>query len=85
MRTSISLPAPLLEYAERYAAERGVTLSALLEEALRCRLARNPSSSVPAFRLHTVRGKLVDPQMDLDCTSALIAMEEDASFRGKPR
>jgi hypothetical protein len=36
MSTSISLPAPLLEYAKRYAAERGVTLSALLEEAFLC-------------------------------------------------
>jgi hypothetical protein len=85
MRTTISLPAPLLENAKQCAVERGVTLSALLEDALRCLLARNPSSSTPAFRLHTVRGKLVDPHMDLDRISTLVAMEDEASFRGKPR
>jgi hypothetical protein len=85
MRTTISLPAPLLENAKQCAVERGVTLSALLEDALRCLLARNPSSSTPAFRLHTVRGKLVDPHMDLDRTSTLVAMEDEASFRGQPR
>ena len=85
MRTTISLPAPLLENAKQCAAERNVTLSALLEDALRCLLARNPSSSVPAFRLHTVRGKLVDPNMDLDRTSALVVMEDEASFRGQRR
>jgi uncharacterized protein len=85
MRTTISLPGPLLENAKQYATERNVTLSALLEDALRCLLARNPSSSVPAFRLHTVRGKLVDPNMDLDRTSALVVMEDEASFRGQRR
>ena len=85
MRTTISLPAPLLENAKQCAVERGVTLSALLEDALRCLLARNPSSSTPAFRLYTVRGKLVDSHMDLDRTSTLVAMEDEASFRGQPR
>ena len=85
MRTTISLPEPLLENAKQCAAERGVTLSALLEDALRCLLARNPSSSVPAFRLHTVRGKMVDPHLDLDRTSAFVVMEDEASFRGHPR
>jgi len=85
MRTTISLPVPLLENAKQCAAERGITLSALLEDALRCLLARTPSSSIPAFRLHTVRGKLVDPNMDLDRTSALVVMEDEASFRGQRR
>jgi hypothetical protein len=85
MRTTISLPEPLLENAKQCAAERGVTLSALLEDALRCLLARTPSSSVPAFHLHTVRGKLVDPKLDLDRTSALVVLEDEASFRAQPR
>jgi hypothetical protein len=77
---------PLLENAQQArAVERGVTLSALIEGALRCLLARNPSSSVLAFRLHMVRGKLADPSTDLDRTSALIAMEDEASFRGQLR
>ena len=62
-----------------------ISLPALLKDVLLCRPARNPPSSVPAFRLHTVRGKLVDPNMDLDRTSALVVMEDEASFRGQPR
>ena len=77
VRTTISLPARLLENAKQRAAERGVTLSALVAEALRGLLG--------AFRLYTVRGTLVDPHMDLDRTSALVMVEDEASFRGQPR
>jgi|HubBroStandDraft_6_1064221.scaffolds.fasta_scaffold1443485_2 hypothetical protein len=56
-----------------------ISLPALLEDVLLCRPARRPSSSVPAFRLHTVRGKVVDPNMDLDRTSALVVMEDEAT------
>lgn len=79
MRTTISLPDPLLENAKRLAAERGITLSALLADALRkVLLAPKAASSAPPFRLHTVRGRLVDPNLDLDRTSALIVAEDEA-------
>jgi hypothetical protein len=84
MRTTISLPDPLLENAKRLAAERGITLSELLQDVLRQLLSRKPASSVPAFRLHTVRGRLVNPNLDLDRTSALIVAEDEASFRSRP-
>jgi len=85
MRTTISLPEPLLQTAKRRAAERGVTLSVLLEDVLRSHLSRNASSSAPSFRLHTVRGRLVNPSLDLDRTSALLASEDELVFAGKHR
>jgi hypothetical protein len=81
MRTTISLPEPLLENAKQHAAERGVTLSVVLEDALRRFLARSTSASTASFRLHTVRGKLVDPHLDLDRTSELLSKDEEESFR----
>lgn len=86
MRTTISLPEPLLENAKQLAAERGTTLSALLEAALRnFLLAPRPASSAPPFRLHTVRGRLVNPNLDLDRTSALVVAEDEATFRSDRR
>lgn len=84
MRTTISLADPLLDNAKQLAAERGITLSELLQDVLRQLLSRWPASPVPAFRLHTVRGKLVKPNPDLDRTSALIVAEDEASFRSRP-
>jgi uncharacterized protein (DUF1697 family) len=85
VRTTISLPGPLLENAKQYAADRGTTLSVLVEDALRRLLAQNPVSSPPAFRLHTVRGRLVNPNIDLDRVSSLVAMDDEAKFRRKRR
>lgn len=83
VRTTISLPEPLLQNAKRRAAERGVTLSTLIEDAVRRDLALTSSPLPPRFRLHTVRGRLVDPQVDLDRTSALIVRDDEAGFAGR--
>jgi len=86
MRTTISLPEPLLENAKQRAAERGITLSALLAEALRhVLLVPKSPSYAPPFRLHTVRGRLVNPNLDLDRTSALVVTEDEAAFRKERR
>jgi hypothetical protein len=53
-------------------------LSAFAEDALRAQLARKESAAVPSFRLHTVRGRLVQP--DLDRTSAPLALDDEAGF-----
>jgi hypothetical protein len=50
-----------------------VGMSELIEAAQRGHLAP------PAFLLHTVRGRLVDPRIDLDRTSALVAEEDEAN------
>jgi hypothetical protein len=85
VRTTVSLPEPLLENAKQCAAERGITLSLLVEDALIRLLAQNTASAAPPFRLRTVRGRLVNPSLDLDRTSALMTMEDEASFRGEGR
>jgi hypothetical protein len=81
MRTTVSLPDPLLENAKQSAAQRGVTFSVLVEDALRLILANSPPATAPPFRLHTVRGKLVDPNLDLNRTSALAVQDDEAGFR----
>ena len=78
MRTTISLPDPLLQNAKELAAQRGVTLSTILEDALRRLLAAPSNSSPPEFRLHTVRGEPVDSTLDLNRTSALITLDDEA-------
>jgi hypothetical protein len=83
MRTTISIPEPLLENAKRRAAKRGVTLSTLVEDALRSHLTEAPPPAAGPFRLHTVRGKLVDPRLDLDRTSALVSADDEAEYRNR--
>jgi hypothetical protein len=80
MRTTVSLPEPLLENAKRRAAERGITLSALVEDAVRDHLAAAQSPPPPPFRLHTVSGKLVNPRLDLDRTSALTILDDESQY-----
>ncbi len=84
MRTTVTLSDPLLRSAKRRAIERGLTLSALLEDALRVHLAQKPSDTVTPFQLHTVAGRLVDPELDLDRTSALEILDDELRF-SKPR
>lgn len=79
VRTTISLPDPLLENAKRRAAARGVTLSDVVEDALRSHLM-STETAAPPFRLHTVRGRLVNPSLDLDRTSELVAMDDQAHY-----
>jgi hypothetical protein len=81
VRTTITLPEPLLDNAKRFALKRRITLSALIEDALRCRLSRKPPVKRAGFRLHTVRGRLVDPSLDLSRTSVILAAEDEERFR----
>jgi hypothetical protein len=84
MRTTVNLSEPLLRNAKRRASERGLTLSALLEDALRVHLARRSSDAEAPFQLHTVFGKLVNPELDLDRTSALELLDDEVRF-ARPR
>jgi hypothetical protein len=81
MRTTVNLPDPLLENARQFASRQGMTLSELLEDALRCRMAQRGSKAVGRFQLHTVRGARLNPGLDLDRTSALIAADDEDQFR----
>ena len=81
MRTTVNLPERLLQNAKRTAAARGVTLSAFVEDAVRAQLARNDDRKASPFKLHTVRGRLVQPDLNLDRTSALLTLEDESAFK----
>lgn len=80
MRTTVSIDTPLLENAKRHAADRGVTLGGLIEDALRVYLANVDREVDRPFRLHTVRGRLVNSAIDLDRTSALVTAEDEETY-----
>jgi predicted transcriptional regulator len=73
MRTTINLPDELLRALKKQAAERGTTLTALIEDALRASLARKHAHRRAArVRLKTYgRGGLL-PGVDLDGTASLL-------------
>jgi Arc/MetJ family transcription regulator len=72
MRTTIRLDDDLLARAKRAAAERGTTLTALIEDALRRALAPRPSADRSRPPLPTVRGDGLQSGVDLDDTAALL-------------
>jgi predicted transcriptional regulator len=73
MRSTIRFDDQLLIQAKKLAAERGTTLSALLEDALRETLARRkpPQRRLKLHLTTTGRGG-VQPHVDLDDTAALL-------------
>jgi hypothetical protein len=67
MRTTVRLDDDLLKEAKVHAAERGITLTQLIDESLRERLAVRPRrASVEPFRLTTYGKGGVRPGVDLD-------------------
>ena len=83
MRTTIDLPDALLKNAKRRASRRGVTLSAFVADALRYLMAAKDAPSPPPFQLHSVRGGLVRPDLDLDRTTELILRDDEEEFARK--
>ena len=65
MRTIISLDDKLHRRAKSYAAEHGTTLTALVEEALRARLAE-PRGKRRPVRLPTFKGEGLQSGLSLD-------------------
>jgi hypothetical protein len=82
MRTTIDVPEPLLENAKKRAAELRVTLSVVVQDALRSHLVFRSAPAGQKFRLHTVRGRLVRPDLDLDRTSALVTLDDESAYSG---
>jgi hypothetical protein len=81
MRTTLRLDDALLADAKRYALERGETLTAVFEEALREKLARSAETPrKPLARLPTFRGRGVRSGVDLHDSAALLDLME-----GTPR
>jgi hypothetical protein len=71
VRTTIRLDDDLLARAKRAAAERGTTLTALIEDAVRRALAPAGRSTRTPDPLPTFRGDGLQPGVDLDDTAAL--------------
>lgn len=79
-RTTVRLPPDLLREAKTRAAERGTTLTRLIEDALRESLARDlhRPAEAEAVRLPTVGGSGLQPGVDLDDTASLLELMESA-------
>ena len=81
MRTTIRLDDDLLVSAKRAAVERGTTLTALIEDALRRALAPEPTRTRRPFSLPTFRGDGLQPGVDLDDTSSLLDLMDERDAR----
>ena len=72
MRTTIRLADSLLLEAKREATRCGVTLTAIIEESLRARLARTEYEPRTHVRLTTVGRGGLRPGVDLDDSASLL-------------
>jgi hypothetical protein len=81
MRTTIRLDDDLLRQAKRVAAERGTTLTALIESALRRALAPAPAQTRSPLSLPTFRGDGLQPGVDLDDTASLLDLMDEPNAR----
>jgi hypothetical protein len=78
MRTTIRLDDDLFYRVKQLAAQSGRTMTGVIEDALRERLARqdSPPARKPV-RLTTVSGNGLQPGIDLDDSASLLAIESD--------
>jgi len=81
MRTTVAISDPLLENTKQYAELRGTTVSTVIEDALRLLLSQASAAPARPFKLHTVKGRLVDPNRNLDRTSELLALDDEDDYR----
>ncbi|MBI1941836.1 MAG: DUF2191 domain-containing protein [Acidobacteria bacterium] len=73
MRTTIRLDDHLLIEAKKLAAERGTTLTAVIEDSLRQSLLhRKPALRRRKFRMPTFNGGGLQPHVDLEDTASLL-------------
>lgn len=81
MRTTIRLDDALLARAKRAAVERGTTLTALIEDALRRALAPEATRRRVPPTLPTFRGDGLLPGVDLDDTASLLDLMDERNAR----
>jgi hypothetical protein len=74
MRTTIDINDHLLIEAKQLAASRGVSLRALIEEALRERLRGRTAHGPTLVRLATFSGNGLQPGVDLTDSGALLGV-----------
>lgn len=70
------LPDELMRVAKRFAAERGITLTAVMSESLRGRIGRGGERerAAPRRRMPIFHGTGTRPGVVLACTSSLLAL-----------
>ncbi|MXY25511.1 MAG: DUF2191 domain-containing protein [Acidobacteria bacterium] len=78
MRTTIRLADSLLLEAKREAARCGVTLTAIIEESLRARLARTRHEPRVRVKLTTTGRGGLRPGVDLDDSASLLDVMDGA-------
>jgi len=74
MRTTIEINDDLMRQVKRVALQSNRTLRAVIEDALRCDLAKGPpaAGSAPKERVITFKGRGLRPGIDLDNTADLL-------------
>ena len=78
MRTTIRLDDSLLHEVKQLAAQRGTTMTAVIEDALRLLLTRREQAgAVPPLSLITVSGNGLQRGVDLDDSAALLDLMAD--------
>lgn len=78
MRTTINVDDQVLREIKKIVAETGKTLAAVIEEALREKLARcRQAEKEDAIELPVFEGKGLLPGVDLDDSSALLDLMEE--------
>jgi hypothetical protein len=82
MKTTLNLDDHLVITVKKIAAERGTTMTAVIEEALRIALVpKKPAGRPFKLKWHPVPGKIREG-VDLDDRAALYDLMEDERWRG---
>ena len=81
MRTTVRLDDDLLASAKRAAIERGTTLTAVIEDALRRTLGPEAPRRRRPVSLPTFRGDGLRPGVDLDDTAVLLDLLDERDAR----
>ena len=81
VRTTIRLDDDLLARAKRAAVDRGTTLTAVIEDALRRALAPTPAAPREVVTLPTFKGDGLQPGVDLDDSAALLDVMDEHRAR----
>ena len=77
MRTTVRLDEDLMGEVRRFARAKGMTLTSVLDQALRDLLMRQAQPALSQrVRLPTFRGKGLQPGVDLDDSAALLELME---------
>jgi hypothetical protein len=77
MRTTLSIQDNILDKAKNYSAKKGITIGEVFERALKLFLKEENQEKAHSFKLITMKGELVNPDINLDRTSELLNEDEE--------